>query len=340
MAGECIQSAWLHYTSPCMHWIYRIKQAPQTPSCTCPISNNTPFRTDMCTFLFWMMFCRIWDGCIVGYLRGVYLGPPTRRSARWPNCCTKHNFDIWYSSSRKKYNKLISGFRTSLESLQWRHNERDDVSNHQPHNCLLNHLFRHRSNKTSKPPRHWPLCGEFTGHRWIPSTQRASNAENVFLWWRHHVQFIYNVRTVICMLCNCRDTIVTLEPVLLLLIIPPLHRGCDLCASLVRPCLGRSRVAHRTFRHRHGRHGRHEVLSMFKTVAQSSPRRSVAHKSLKGGRMKAHTCCGRRMDAQWSAIGRAVNNANIVYQCERHVCFPCTTTVPPLADQWRPLSDH
>ena len=44
-----------------------------------------------------------------------------------------------------------------------------------------------------------------------------------------------------------------------------------------------------TFRHRHGRHGRREVLSMFKTVAQGSPRRSVAHRSLKGGRMKAHT---------------------------------------------------
>ena len=46
------------------------------------------------------------------------------------------------------------------------------------------------------------------------------------------------------------------------------------------------------------------------------------------------------MDAQWSAIGRPVKNANIVYQFERHVCLPCTTIVPPLADQWRPLSDH
>ena len=35
-----------------------------------------------------------------------------------------------------------------------------------------------------------------------------------------------------------------------------------------RGCLGRSVVAQRTFRPRHGRHGRREVLSMFKTVAQ------------------------------------------------------------------------
>ena len=36
-----------------------------------------------------------------------------------------------------------------------------------------------------KAPRHWPLWGEFTGDRWIPA-QRASNTENVSIWWRHH----------------------------------------------------------------------------------------------------------------------------------------------------------
>ena len=35
-------------------------------------------------------------------------------------------------------------------TLQWRHNECDGIWNHQPHHCLLNHLFRHRSKKTSK----------------------------------------------------------------------------------------------------------------------------------------------------------------------------------------------
>ena len=33
--------------------------------------------------------------------------------------------------------------------------------------------------------RQWPLCGEITGHRWIPRT-KASNAENVSIWWRNH----------------------------------------------------------------------------------------------------------------------------------------------------------
>ena len=35
-------------------------------------------------------------------------------------------------------------------ALRWRHYDQDSVSNHQPHGCLLNRLFRRRSNKTSK----------------------------------------------------------------------------------------------------------------------------------------------------------------------------------------------
>ena len=41
------------------------------------------------------------------------------------------------------------GWKTELHSppvsLQWRHNDNDDVSNYQPHGCLLNRLFRGRS---------------------------------------------------------------------------------------------------------------------------------------------------------------------------------------------------
>ena len=35
-------------------------------------------------------------------------------------------------------------------ALQWRHNDYDCVSNHQPRGCLLNCLFGRRSKKTSK----------------------------------------------------------------------------------------------------------------------------------------------------------------------------------------------
>ena len=70
-------------------------------------------------------------------------------------------------------------------TLQWRHNGRDNVSNHQPHDCLRKCLFRRRSKKTSKL-RVTGLCaGNSPGTGEFPA-QMASNAENVSIWWRHH----------------------------------------------------------------------------------------------------------------------------------------------------------
>ena len=69
--------------------------------------------------------------------------------------------------------------------LQWRHNGRDGVSNHQPHHCLLNRLFRCRSKTTPKLrvtglcAGNSPVTGEFPA-------QMTSNAENVSIWWRHN----------------------------------------------------------------------------------------------------------------------------------------------------------
>ena len=75
----------------------------------------------------------------------------------------------------------------TVSSLQWRHNGGDSVSNHQPHDCLLNRLFRSRSKKTSKL-RVTGLCmGNSPGTGEFPA-QMASYAENVSIWWRHHVQ--------------------------------------------------------------------------------------------------------------------------------------------------------
>ena len=63
-------------------------------------------------------------------------------------------------------------------TLRWRHNGR----NRQPHDCLLKHLFTHRSKKTSKLrvtglyARNSQVTGEFPA-------QRDSDAENVSIWW-------------------------------------------------------------------------------------------------------------------------------------------------------------
>ena len=85
-------------------------------------------------------------------------------------------------------------------ALRWRHNELDSFSNHQPHDCLLNHLFRRWSKKTSKL-RVTGLCaGNSPGTGDFPA-QMACGAENVSIWWRHHgggkVMYVFSTSQII-----------------------------------------------------------------------------------------------------------------------------------------------
>ena len=59
--------------------------------------------------------------------------------------CSINSQKTLYSSTTK-YEMLLWVYIT----LQWRHNDHDSISNHQPHGCLHNRLFRRRSKKTSK----------------------------------------------------------------------------------------------------------------------------------------------------------------------------------------------
>ena len=82
--------------------------------------------------------------------------------------------------------KCICSATHDARLLQLHHIGCNGISNHQPYDCLLNHLFRHRSKKTSKL-RVTGLCvgdSPVTGD--FPA-QMASNAKNVAIWWRHHV---------------------------------------------------------------------------------------------------------------------------------------------------------
>ena len=67
----------------------------------------------------------------------------------------------------------------STSSLQWRHNGRESVSNHQPYDCFLSRLFRRRSKKSSAS-----LAFARGIHR---GPQMANNAENSSIWWRNHI---------------------------------------------------------------------------------------------------------------------------------------------------------
>ena len=77
------------------------------------------------------------------------------------------------------------------EPLQWRHNGNNCVSNHQPHDCLLNRLFGRRCKKTSKIRITGLWVGNSPGTGEFPA-QMASNAENNSSWWCYHDNTVYS----------------------------------------------------------------------------------------------------------------------------------------------------
>ena len=107
------------------------------------------------------------------------LGPPVTRLLVQKLIWAIHVLHYWTSVKGLHLQRTIS------PPLRWRHNDHAGVSNHQPHGCLLNRLFRRKSKKTSKL-RVTGLCaGNSPGTGEFPA-QMASNAENFSIWWRHH----------------------------------------------------------------------------------------------------------------------------------------------------------
>ena len=124
------------------------------------ISNHRPLDCFLCLFFFKFFFQHVVQANIevsnhLPFLRGIY---------------------HWEVHSPYKRPVMPKAF----QALNWRHNDHDGVSNHQPHGYLLNRLFRRRSKETSKL-RVTGLClGNSPG--WIPRTK----GQCVSIWWRHH----------------------------------------------------------------------------------------------------------------------------------------------------------
>ena len=87
-----------------------------------------------------------WFGCFIcPYSLGLI---HRHRIIIWLPECQRNNPEgygqIWPVSNHGKTK------RNAIHALQWRHNGCDGVSNHQPHNCLLNRLFGRRRKKRAK----------------------------------------------------------------------------------------------------------------------------------------------------------------------------------------------
>ena len=156
--------------------------------------------TVICEFI--MMSCREWNNvravatanCLCGHSRIIFVSllgkwtPKQHSPGRISSSPRQHMHDFLYIlrlilwkdctlfgthyvctllCHRPTYTIMIlSNLSVSNTPLQWRHHERDGISNHQRVDCLPSRLFRRRSKK------------------------RASNEGNVSIWWRHLVDWL------------------------------------------------------------------------------------------------------------------------------------------------------
>ena len=71
--------------------------------------------------------------------------PMLNMNWKWGLCPSeKYTKRVLY---RREFQHSISKHAKDIQIVKWRHNGRIGVSNHQPHDCLLNSLFRRRSKK-------------------------------------------------------------------------------------------------------------------------------------------------------------------------------------------------
>ena len=83
--------------------------------CMWSISHNAPLRTKMCTFLFWMEHCGIWNRCILGYVKLVYSCYLPEYRSRTLKSLSNTDHSILYRS-RADSRLSPSQWETSLQS--------------------------------------------------------------------------------------------------------------------------------------------------------------------------------------------------------------------------------
>ena len=125
-------------------------------------------------------------------------GHPQSVQCTCPSHCQHHQ---WCHNPIKFHDITIATQRTLLQAhtLQWRHNGHDGVSNHLPHDCLLNHLFRRRSKETSKLRVtclcvwriHWASVNSL--HKWPVTLKMFPFDDIIMINWTEIVLKIYGL---------------------------------------------------------------------------------------------------------------------------------------------------
>ena len=127
-----------------------------------------------CRFLIWCLhfcrFCRNYPDLFHATFKQLSILTITNFWVVW--IVLWQNLSIWHGNQKPNIchsHDVYSSMRSDCISLQWRHNGRDGVLNHQPRDCLLNRLFGRRSKKTSK----LRVAGRCAGNS--PGTSSAGN---------------------------------------------------------------------------------------------------------------------------------------------------------------------
>ena len=99
--------------------------------------------------------------------KGYVIGEQTSLARQW----NSHILITWmYEGLTLHYNDVI------ISAMAYQITSRT---------IIYSTVYSDRDQRNIKAPRHWPLCGEFTGD--FPA-HMASNAENVSICWRHYGQ--------------------------------------------------------------------------------------------------------------------------------------------------------
>ena len=141
-------------------------------------------------FLLWLLLRLMWKRKILRWMNKKRMPPQISQTV----FSQRRYFRDGLMQERRNFTANAVKLRLSCTnrslSLQWRHNGHDSISNHQPHDCLLNRVFRRRSKEKSKL-RVTGLCAVNSPGTGEFPAQMASyrSRKNVSIWWRHHERY-------------------------------------------------------------------------------------------------------------------------------------------------------